>query len=63
MASTKAFLAQITAAYLLGLYLQCLRGNKVLGRIASIPPRCRTARKDQKVIDNYQRRSRNWASK
>ena len=28
MASTKAFLAQITACYLLGLYLAQLRGNK-----------------------------------
>ena len=32
VASTKAFLAQITAAYLLGLYLAQLRGNIFSGR-------------------------------
>ena len=36
VASTKAFLAQITAAYLLGLYLAQLRGNKYKDEIASI---------------------------
>ncbi len=44
VASTKAFVAQITAAYLLGLYLAELRGNKfpdeiaaLLGQLDSIP--------------------------
>ncbi len=36
VASTKAFLAQITAAYLLGLYLAQLRGNKFPDEIASL---------------------------
>ena len=36
VASTKAFLAQITASYLLGLYLAQLRGNKFADEVASI---------------------------
>ncbi|THJ66391.1 glutamine--fructose-6-phosphate transaminase (isomerizing) [Arthrobacter echini] len=36
VASTKAFLAQITAAYLLGLYLAQLRGNKYRDEIAAV---------------------------
>ncbi|MBJ2120518.1 glutamine--fructose-6-phosphate transaminase (isomerizing) [Arthrobacter sp. MSA 4-2] len=36
VASTKAFLAQITAAYLLGLYLAQLRGNKFRDEIAEV---------------------------
>ncbi|MDN5700898.1 MAG: glutamine--fructose-6-phosphate transaminase (isomerizing), partial [Kocuria sp.] len=36
VASTKAFLAQITAAYLLGLYLAQLRGNKFKDEIATM---------------------------
>lgn len=36
VASTKAFLAQITAAYLLGLYLAQLRGNLFSGQIRDI---------------------------
>ncbi|MCG2621682.1 glutamine--fructose-6-phosphate transaminase (isomerizing) [Arthrobacter sp. I2-34] len=36
VASTKAFLAQITAAYLLGLYLGQLRGNLFTGQIRDI---------------------------
>ncbi|MGV8976969.1 MAG: glutamine--fructose-6-phosphate transaminase (isomerizing) [Cellulomonas sp.] len=36
VASTKAFLAQITAAYLLGLYLAQLRGNKFPDEIVAI---------------------------
>jgi glucosamine--fructose-6-phosphate aminotransferase (isomerizing) len=36
VASTKAFLAQITAAYLLGLYLAQLRGNKYKDEIGQI---------------------------
>ena len=53
MASTKAFLAQIAAVYLLGLYLAELRGNmfadevhKILDELREIPE------KIQKVIDN-----------
>ena len=36
VASTKAFLAQITAAYLLGLYLAQLRGNMFADEVATI---------------------------
>ncbi|MFD0483514.1 glutamine--fructose-6-phosphate transaminase (isomerizing) [Kineococcus sp. GCM10028916] len=36
VASTKAFLAQITACYLLGLYLAQLRGNKFADEIAQV---------------------------
>ncbi len=36
VASTKAFLAQITATYLLGLYLAQLRGNLFSGQIKDI---------------------------
>ncbi|MBT1001035.1 glutamine--fructose-6-phosphate transaminase (isomerizing) [Paenarthrobacter sp. DKR-5] len=36
VASTKAFLAQITAAYLLGLYLAQLRGNKYRDEVADV---------------------------
>ncbi|MBG6179742.1 glutamine--fructose-6-phosphate transaminase (isomerizing) [Arthrobacter sp. CAN_A1] len=53
VASTKAFLAQITAAYLLGLYLAQLRGNKfgdeiadVLADLAEMPA------KIQQILDN-----------
>ncbi|MHA7275204.1 glutamine--fructose-6-phosphate transaminase (isomerizing) [Arthrobacter sp. HLT1-21] len=53
VASTKAFLAQITAAYLLGLYLAQLRGNKfgdeiadVLADLAEMPA------KIQSILDN-----------
>lgn len=53
VASTKAFLAQITAAYILGLYLAQLRGNKfndevreILRELEAMPD------KIQKVIDN-----------
>ena len=52
VASTKAFLAQITAAYLLGLYLAQLRGNKfadevreIMGQLQEMPE------KIQKVLD------------
>jgi glucosamine--fructose-6-phosphate aminotransferase (isomerizing) len=52
VASTKAFLAQITACYLLGLYLAQLRGNKfedevreILGQLAEVPE------KIQRVLD------------
>ena len=47
MASTKAFLAQITAAYLLGLYLAQLRGNKFPDEVGEILVRAaRHARQD-----------------
>ncbi|WP_432497887.1 glutamine--fructose-6-phosphate transaminase (isomerizing) [Kineococcus auxinigenes] len=36
VASTKAFLAQITACYLLGLYLAQLRGNKFADEVAEV---------------------------
>ena len=53
VASTKAFLAQITAAYLLGLYLAQLRGNKYKDEIASILAELQNMpAKFQKVIDN-----------
>ena len=53
VASTKAFLAQITAAYLLGLYLAQLRGNKYKDEIASILAELQDMpAKIQKVIDN-----------
>ena len=53
VASTKAFLAQITAAYLLGLYLAQLRGNKYKDEIASILAELQNMpAKIQKVIDN-----------
>ena len=53
VASTKAFLAQITAAYLLGLYLAQLRGNKYKDEIASILAELQDMPvKIQKVIDN-----------
>ncbi|MDQ1295559.1 MAG: hypothetical protein QG608_3444 [Actinomycetota bacterium] len=42
VASTKAFLAQITACYLLGLYLAQLRGNKYHDEIAAILADLRT---------------------
>ncbi|WP_066293152.1 glutamine--fructose-6-phosphate transaminase (isomerizing) [Arthrobacter sp. B6] len=53
VASTKAFLAQITAAYLLGMYLAQLRGNifsgqikDVLADLAKIPAKIQT------ILDN-----------
>lgn len=53
VASTKAFLAQITAAYLLGLYLAQLRGNKYKDEIASILSELQQMpEKIQKVIGN-----------
>jgi glutamine---fructose-6-phosphate transaminase (isomerizing) len=55
VASTKAFLAQITACYLLGLYLAGLRGNKfpdevreILGQLKAMPD------KIQKVLDGLE---------
>ncbi|WP_159791555.1 glutamine--fructose-6-phosphate transaminase (isomerizing) [Puerhibacterium puerhi] len=49
VASTKAFLSQITAAYLLGLYLAQLRGNKfadevayLLGELRDVPAKIQT---------------------
>lgn len=52
VASTKAFLAQITAAYLLGLYLAQLRGNKYADEIAEILDELRAMpAKIQEVLD------------
>lgn len=52
VASTKAFLAQITAAYLLGLYLAQLRGTKYADEIAEILDDLRTIpEKVQRVLD------------
>ncbi|RPF22841.1 glutamine--fructose-6-phosphate transaminase (isomerizing) [Myceligenerans xiligouense] len=52
VASTKAFLAQITAAYLLGLYLAQLRGNKFPDEIAELLDDLRDMpRKIQTVIE------------
>jgi glucosamine--fructose-6-phosphate aminotransferase (isomerizing) len=53
VASTKAFLAQITAAYLLGLYLAQLRGNKFQGEIKDILADLgKIPAKIQKILDN-----------
>ncbi|HEY3436622.1 MAG TPA: glutamine--fructose-6-phosphate transaminase (isomerizing) [Actinotalea sp.] len=53
VASTKAFLAQITAAYLLGLYLAQLRGTKFPDEIAEILDDLRAIpEKIQSVLDN-----------
>ncbi len=52
VASTKAFLSQITAAYLLGLYLAQLRGNKFPDEISAILEDLREMpRKIQTVIE------------
>jgi glucosamine--fructose-6-phosphate aminotransferase (isomerizing) len=52
VASTKAFLAQITAAYLLGLYLAELRGNMFHDEVAAILAELREVPgKIQQVID------------
>ncbi|MCC3290303.1 MULTISPECIES: glutamine--fructose-6-phosphate transaminase (isomerizing) [unclassified Arthrobacter] len=53
VASTKAFLAQITAAYLLGLYLAQIRGNKFQGEIKDILADLgKVPDKIQQVLDN-----------
>ncbi|SJM45709.1 Glucosamine--fructose-6-phosphate aminotransferase [isomerizing] [Corynebacterium glutamicum] len=52
VASTKAFLAQITASYLLGLYLAQLRGNKFADEVSTILDSLREMpEKIQQVID------------
>jgi len=63
VASTKAFLAQITACYLLGLYLAQLRGNKwpdevaeYLDNLAAMPDRI------QRVLDHEETRVRELGS-
>jgi glucosamine--fructose-6-phosphate aminotransferase (isomerizing) len=56
VASTKAFLAQITAAYLLGLYLAQLRGNKYADEVAEILSELRAMPdKIQQVLDRADR--------
>ena len=53
VASTKAFLAQITAAYLLGLYLAQLRGNMFQGEIKDVLADLgKIPAKIQQVLDN-----------
>lgn len=53
VASTKAFLAQITATYLLGLYLAQLRGNMFADEVESVLNELREMPdKVQEVIDN-----------
>lgn len=53
VASTKAFLAQITAAYLLGLYLAQLRGNIFSGQIKDVLADLgKIPAKIQKIIDD-----------
>ncbi|WP_427018916.1 glutamine--fructose-6-phosphate transaminase (isomerizing) [Pseudarthrobacter sp. P1] len=53
VASTKAFLAQITAAYLLGLYLAQLRGNLFQGEIKDIlADLAKMPAKIQQILDN-----------
>lgn len=55
VASTKAFLAQITATYLLGLYLAQLRGNMFADEVESILRELRAMpEKIQAVIDSSQ---------
>ncbi|QDQ22052.1 glutamine--fructose-6-phosphate transaminase (isomerizing) [Corynebacterium glutamicum] len=52
VASTKAFLAQITASYLLGLYLAQLRGNQFADEVASVLESLREMpEKIQQIID------------
>lgn len=52
VASTKAFLAQITACYLLGLYLAGLRGNKFPDEVREIFSQLKAMPdKIQKVLD------------
>lgn len=56
VASTKAFLSQITAAYLLGLYLAQLRGNKFPDEISAIMAELRQMpEKIQQVLDRADR--------
>jgi len=56
VASTKAFLAQITATYLLGLYLAQLRGNKFPDEIREILDQLRQMpAKIQQVLDRADR--------
>ncbi|SNU00421.1 glutamine--fructose-6-phosphate transaminase [Ruaniaceae bacterium KH17] len=53
VASTKAFLAQITACYLLGLYLAQLRGNKYVDEIAGyLDELGAIPEKVQRILDN-----------
>lgn len=53
VASTKAFLAQITAAYLLGLYLAQLRGNIFSGQIKDVlADLSKIPAKIQTILDN-----------
>ncbi|RKQ36901.1 glutamine--fructose-6-phosphate transaminase (isomerizing) [Kocuria tytonis] len=63
VASTKAFLAQITAAYLLGLYLAQLRGNKYKDEIASLLTELEAMpAKIQRVLDEVEPQVKELAS-
>ncbi|CAL8899085.1 glutamine--fructose-6-phosphate aminotransferase [isomerizing] [Kocuria varians] len=63
VASTKAFLAQITAAYLLGLYLAQLRGNKYKDEIASLLAELEAMPgKIQRVLDEVEPQVKELAS-
>ncbi|MFT4186157.1 MAG: glutamine--fructose-6-phosphate transaminase (isomerizing) [Micrococcaceae bacterium] len=54
VASTKAFTAQITAAYLLGLYLAQIRGNKFRDEISHILDEVeKTAENIQQILDKW----------
>lgn len=62
VASTKAFLAQITAAYLLGLYLAQLRGNKYKDEIATMLAELEAMpAKIQRVLDEIEGDVKNLA--
>ncbi|MFH5822111.1 glutamine--fructose-6-phosphate transaminase (isomerizing) [Georgenia sp. AZ-5] len=55
VASTKAFLAQITATYLLGLYLSELRGNKYVDEVAGyLEELGKLPAKIQEILDRQQ---------
>ena len=59
VASTKAFLAQITACYLLGLYLAQLRGNKFPDEIGEVLAQLRAMPdKVQRVLERPTRCAR-----
>ncbi|MCL3778723.1 glutamine--fructose-6-phosphate transaminase (isomerizing) [Actinomyces sp. 186855] len=63
VASTKAFLAQITACYLLGLYLAQLRGNKWPDEVADyLAHLARMPEKIQDLLDGQEERVRALAT-
>ncbi|MDR1448121.1 MAG: glutamine--fructose-6-phosphate transaminase (isomerizing) [Candidatus Ancillula sp.] len=55
VASTKAFVSQITAAYLLGLYLASIRGNKYTDEVLEIvDDLCEVPDKIQELVDQFE---------